>query len=59
MYVMRLAHNHRPESLSDAPDVSDSTMKKAIYWIIVFLALISVVCLGIIIIHWSINTTLF
>jgi hypothetical protein len=51
---MRIAHEHRRDDISDR-SVSDSAMKQVIYWIIVFLALASIVCIGMIAIHWSMN----
>jgi hypothetical protein len=52
---MRIAHEHQPSGVSDEFENADTTMKKILYWIMVFLGLISVICIGIIIIHWSIN----
>jgi hypothetical protein len=52
---MRITHEHEPAHIPDAFDNAGTSMKKILYWILVFLALICVVCIGIIVIHWSIN----
>jgi len=51
---MRAAHKHPPIIRDD--HISDNNMKQIIYGIIVFLALVCVVSIGIIVIHWSIQT---
>ena len=52
---MRITQEHQPSRISDVFDNADTTMKKILYWIMVFLAFICVICIGIIVIHWSIN----
>jgi len=52
---MRITHEHQPSRVSDSFDNTAINMKKILYWVLVFLALISVICIGIIVIHWSIN----
>ena len=56
---MRIAHDHKQVRLSGTSDVSDNTIKTILYWILVFLALICVISVGIIAIHWSINNRIF
>jgi len=51
---MRIAQEYRRQELPER-SVPDSTVKQWLYWIIVFLAFISVVCIGVIIVHWSIT----
>jgi|GEM_PF-4862517 len=51
---MRIAHEHRREDISER-SISDSAMKQVIYWIMVILALASIVCVGMIAINWSMN----
>jgi len=54
---MRIAQEYSRHEMPERT-VQDSTMKQWLYWIIVFLAFISVVCIGIIIVHWSVTDQL-
>jgi len=53
--IMRITHEHQPSRVSNDFDNADTGMKKILYWILVFLAFVCVICFGIIAIHWSIN----
>ena len=52
---MGLTHDHKKTDIADN-SISDRSMKQVLYWIIVFLAFICVICLGVILIHWSVTT---
>jgi hypothetical protein len=52
---MSIAHDYRQEHDLPHKAVEDSVMKRLIYWIIVILAFISVIAIGILIIHWSVT----
>jgi hypothetical protein len=56
---MRIAHDYRGHREMPEKSVQDSFIKQALYWVIVFLALISVICIGIILLHWTINSRVF
>jgi hypothetical protein len=52
---MSLTHDYGQEQDLPHKAVEDSVMKRLIYWIIVILAFISVICIGVIVIHWAIT----
>jgi hypothetical protein len=56
---MRIAHEYRGQHDLHDTSLEDSVVKKMLYWVIVFLAFVSVICIGIIVVHWSITSRIW